>query len=329
MIRPISATARALAEGDLSLLCAQLANAGVSASSPAHGILQVTCLAHDPAVRMRLLLSVGIHGDETTPIELVAQMLDDIAAAPDTLGVDLMVVVGNPAAIAQGRRFIDVDLNRLFRVERGDMQSAVEAQRADTIMQAATAFLGPPALEKWHLDLHSAIRASRYPTFAVVPGALGTSKLLAWLGQAEIEAAILSPSAAGTFSAFTANDCNAVSATIELGRVGALGTNDLSRFAAVSAALTALVREGHVASVAQQPQVFRVAQELVKKSAAFSMTLGRDTQNFTPMQPGEVIATDGETVYRVGTQTEYVVFPNPDVRVGLRAGLMVVRDIPR
>jgi len=42
------------------------------------------------------------------------------------------------------------------------------------------------------------------------------------------------------------------------------------------------------------------------------------------MQPGALIAEDGEAAYRVGEATEYIVFPNPDVRAGLRAGLMVV-----
>ena len=37
------------------------------------------------------------------------------------------------------------------------------------------------------------------------------------------------------------------------------------------------------------------------------------------------IATDGDTVYSVKHAEELVVFPNPDVRVGLRAALMVVR----
>ena len=43
------------------------------------------------------------------------------------------------------------------------------------------------------------------------------------------------------------------------------------------------------------------------------------------MKRGEVIALDGDTVYTVEHDEELVVFPNPDVRVGLRAGIMVVR----
>jgi succinylglutamate desuccinylase len=55
------------------------------------------------------------------------------------------------------------------------------------------------------------------------------------------------------------------------------------------------------------------------------MSFGRDTENFTPLKKGDVIARDGDTVYTVQHDEECVVFPNPDVRVGLRAGIMVVK----
>ena len=73
------------------------------------------------------------------------------------------------------------------------------------------------------------------------------------------------------------------------------------------------------------PHVFKVAQEVIKLSDAFSMGFSKETPNFASLKRGEVIATDGETVYTVFHEEEMVVFPNPDVRVGLRAGLMVVR----
>lgn len=318
---------RALAEADFTHVADKFAHAGFAVHLPVRGVLQLTFPNRLPR-RPRLLLSVGIHGDETAPVEMLAQLLDGLAGEPHALAVDLMVVVGNPEAIAQGRRFVDADMNRLFRGERGALQSSAEAQRADAIMRAATTFFAGPDAEKWHLDLHTAIRPSHYPSFAVVPAVIADVRkdaLLGWLGQAGIDAVILNPMSAGTFSSYTATAFGAASSTVELGQVGPLGENDLSRFSDAHSTLDGFLRTGKVLASDDIPQVFRASQELIKHSDAFRMSFDRDTKNFTPMQPGTVIAEDGDTVYRVGPETEYVVFPNPDVRVGLRAGLMVVR----
>ena len=111
---------------------------------------------------------------------------------------------------------------------------------------------------------------------------------------------------------------------MELGRVGTLGQNDLSQFTDAANALDALLR-GQPVVDGRMPQVFNTAQSITKLSDAFAMGFGRDTENFTPLKKGEVIATDGDTVYTVKHDEEFVVFPNPDVRVGLRAGIMVVK----
>ena len=320
---------RALANADFSLVADAFENAGFAVRLPAPGILQV---CQPSSQRQRLLLSVAIHGDETAPVELLARMLDALAEAPRTLGVDLMVVVGNIQALAAGKRFLDADLNRLFSNARGDLSCAVEAGRADAIMRAARGFLMQGEGARWHLDLHTAIRPSHYPAFAVLPDTDGMADkrvMLEWMGQAGIGAVILNRKPASTFSAWTAQQCKAQSATLELGQVGTFGTNDLDRFAAAQAAIGALLQgrclDAAGNSAVGLPHVFEVEQELVKNSTAFHMALGPDTPNFTPVQPGTVIAQDGKVIYRVGKRTEYVVFPNPDVHVGLRAGLMVVR----
>lgn len=327
MENAVSLQARALAEADFTHVADSFANAGFSVRLPARGILQLTSASH-MLRRPRLLVSVGVHGDETAPIEMLAHLLDDLAHDPHAVAVDLMVVVGNPDAIAQGKRFIDADLNRLFHTDRGALQSAAEANRADAIMRATANFFAGPDAEKWHFDLHTAIRPSHYPTFAVVPATIADMRrnaLLGWLGRAGIEAAILNPKPAGTFSAYTARSFGAASSTVELGQISELGNNDLNRFAATRSALDEFIRSARAPAGDETPHVFRVAQELIKSSDAFRMSFDRNTQNFTPMQPGSVIAEDGEMVYRVGAETEYVVFPNPDVHAGLRAGLMVVR----
>jgi len=327
----VNATAnavQALAEADFSAVADSFANAGFQVRLPAKGILQIVSPA--PAgKRLRLLLSVGVHGDETAPIEMLAHVLHRLAGAPHALQVDLMVVVGNLAAIAQGRRFLDADLNRLFTTERGTLQSAAEAERADTIMRATSAFFGAESGDKWHLDLHTAIRKSHYPTFAIVPDVIANrakGELSAWLGGAGIGAIILNSKLAPTYSAYTATQFGAISCTAELGQIGLLGNNDLRQFEVTSAAIDLMLRSGHTLAFRNvMPHVFRVAQEIVKRSEDFQLNFDRSTQNFTPLEPGALIATDGAWCYRVGSATEYVVFPNPEVKVGQRAGLMVVR----
>lgn len=324
----LSPQVRALAEADFTHVADAFANAGFHVRLPARGILQLTSAAH-MLRRPRLLLSVGVHGDETAPIEMLAHLLDALAKDPHALAVDLMVVVGNLDAIAQGKRYIDVDLNRLFRSDRGAHESAAEAARADTIMRATAKFFAGPDAEKWHLDLHTAIRPSHYPTFAVVPASIADVRrnaLLGWLGRAGIGAVILNTKPAGTFSAYTAANFGAASSTVELGQISALGSNDLSQFDDARNALDAFIRSARIPVGDTAPKVFRVRQELIKSSDAFRMAFDKNTRNFTAMQPGSVIAEDGETVYRVGDETEYVVFPNPDVLAGMRAGLMVVEE---
>lgn len=322
----LSPSLQAVVAGDLGGFADSFANAGFRVRLPARGVLQIAGAA--PAGRARLLLSVGVHGDETAPIEMLTGLLVELSSAPRRLALDLMVVVANPAAIAAGKRFIDADLNRMFRSDRGELGAAAEAARADAIMRAAAGFFAPADAPKWHLDLHTAIRASRYPTFAVVPEAIAPERraaLLAWLASAGIQAAILNPNSAGTFSAYTAQQLGAASATVELGRIGAFGANDLAQFDAARAALARLLRQACMPPGGPTPHLYRIAQQIIKHSAGFAPRFDDATENFAPLEPGSVIAEDGDVVYHVGQDVEHLVFPNPDVRVGLRAGLTVVR----
>ncbi|WP_413673390.1 succinylglutamate desuccinylase [Massilia cellulosiltytica] len=317
---------RALAEGDFGEVAARFAQAGFTVGLPAKGVLTVKA-ATPPAERPAVLLSVGVHGDETGPIEMVAYAIEALSRTPGEFAVDLMLCVGNIDAIAAGKRFIDADLNRMFRDQRGDLAGTFEAGRADTLIAATAAFFDGSGPRRWHLDLHTAIRGSRYPRFAIVPELIADEPrraLIAWLGLGGIEAVIMNPASAGTYSYWTAERHGAAGTTVELGRIGTLGQNDLSQFAAMASALHGLLR-GQAQAGGNEPIVFNTAQSITKLSDAFTMSFGRDTENFTPLKKGDVIARDGDTVYTVQHDEECVVFPNPDVRVGLRAGIMVVR----
>ena len=325
----IAEPVRALAEADFGGFAQRFADAGFTVGLPATGIMTIRSGAAPACASV--LVSVGVHGDETGPIEVLAHVLDALSREPRALVVDLMVCVGNVAAIAAGKRFIDADLNRMFRPARGSLAGTAEAARADELIDATGAFFDGAGPDRWHLDLHTAIRPSVYPTFAIVPDLIakeGKCALVSWLEQAAIGAIIMNPQSAGTFSYFSAEFHGAAASTVELGRVGTLGQNDLSQFADVGTALDRLLRGGAPGAVKAKSHVFNVAQEIIKLSDEFKMTFDRATQNFTALRQGDVIATDGDTVYTVRHAVELVVFPNPDVRVGLRAGLMVVRAQP-
>ncbi|WP_020656237.1 succinylglutamate desuccinylase [Massilia niastensis] len=322
---------RALAEANFGTVAQRFEEAGFAVALPAPGILTVKAPGRDAirdAARPSVLVSVGVHGDETGPIEVTAYVVEALSRSPRALAVDLMLCVGNIDAIAAGKRFIDADLNRMFRAERGALAGTAEAARADAIVAATTAFFEGAGPERWHLDLHTAIRPSHYPMFAIVPELIedrARGALVGWLGQAGIGAIIMNPKSAGTYSYYTSEHHGAAGSTVELGQVGTLGQNDLSQFADMSAALGRLLRGEPDVPAKAEPHVFATAQSIMKLSDAFSMNVGRETWNFTPLKKGEVIASDGDTVYTVQHDEELVVFPNPDVRVGLRAGIMVVR----
>jgi len=318
----MSTTFTRFANGDFSSLAKLFVQAGFEVHKPCAGVMQICAAGLDPK-RLRLLISVGVHGDETAPIEMMALLLEELSKTPHLLTVDLMIVVGNLQAIAEAKRCIDVDLNRLFTPHRTLFNNSREAQRADQLMQVATQFFSGHQ-NKWHLDLHTAIRASVYSTFAIVPGE-NNPDFIGWLGSAGIAAVVLSPQSSLTFSSFTRASLGAVSCTAELGRIGKLGNNDLSQFATIERAIAARLRGEMINQQQSNPPLFRVTHELVKQSDAFQFTFDGSTQNFTEFPPKTIVATDGEIDYSVGTTSEYVLFPNPDVPVGLRAGLMAVR----
>ena len=130
---------RALAEADFGAVAQRFSEAGFTVGLSAPGILTVKGAAPDPQ-RPAVLVSVGVHGDETGPIEMVAWLIEALSRTPRALSVDLMLCVGNIGAIAQGKRFIDADLNRMFRAERGSLAGTAEAARADALIAATCAF---------------------------------------------------------------------------------------------------------------------------------------------------------------------------------------------
>ena len=283
-------------------------------------------------VLQSVVASAGIHGDETAPIEMLSMLVADIASGKAVLKSRLLVIFGNIDAMRASCRYRDDDLNRLFNGRYLELAASHESPRAAELENVTRAFFAEADADlthaKWHIDMHTAIRPSVFEQFALLPytGAPLSRVMFDWLQDAGLSAVLLHKEKSNTFTHFTAEQSGALACTLELGKVRAFGHNDLSRFAASDAALRRLI--GGLAPLVPSDdatlKVFTVVGQIDKQSEQFKLHVAGDVANFTPFARGTVLAEDDDYTYEVLRDEERIVFPNPTVKPGLRAGLMVI-----
>lgn len=294
------------------------------------GVLE---LSPHSGYRQAVVLSAGIHGNETAPIELLNQLVIEILNGVRPLAVRLLVVLGNPPAMRADKRYLASDMNRMFGGRYSQFTPSDETARAQRLEQVVCNFFAGERATRFHLDLHTAIRESCLPRFGILPCQPGpySAEMLALLDAAELDAVVIHRAKGGTFSHFSSEQTQAASCTLELGKVHPFGHNDLQQFAGINRALQALVSELPLPQrhLQQQPmRVFRVEQTLIKHSEAFKLYLSDDTANFTALPQGTLLCEQPGESYRVQHENEWILFPNPNVALGLRAGMMLT-EVPR
>lgn len=279
-----------------------------------------------------ILISVGIHGNETAPVEIIDQLVSDIFHQKLKLKTRIMVLLGNVDALKQGIRYSDFDMNRLFGSD-SYMDNSPEILRAQTIKQLTVDFFSAePHHKRIHLDLHTAIRHSNHERFGLLPFAEGGKYPLSWityLKSVGLDALVINHAPSSTYSYFTNEVCHADSVTLELGKALPFGQNDLAKFQGIKDGIYALVSGGTDVFVVQNNKpikIYKVTQVLIKNSENFKLNFSDNVSNFTEFSRGNLLATDGNLEYRVEQEKEYVIFPNNHVKIGLRGGLMLVED---
>ncbi|ACS84299.1 succinylglutamate desuccinylase [Musicola paradisiaca] len=280
-------------------------------------------------------LSAGIHGNETAPIELLDRLAGDLLTGRLPLTVRLLLVLGNPAAIRAGKRYLHSDINRMFGGRHSRFPLSGETVRAHWLEQALTAFFAADVLtggvERYHYDLHTAIRDSLLPRFGLLPFQERPYNLLLLesLTAAELDALVVHREPGGTFSHFSSEQLMAASCTLELGKARPLGENDLSQFDAIDQALRALVSGTSMPVRRVAPmRLFSVVRSLMKRSEAFQLHVAGDAPNFTPFARGTLLCEQPGEAYRVAHEREWILFPNPSVAQGLRAGMVLTEIAP-
>lgn len=309
--------------GQTPLRPTQRLDSGVTLSWLAPGALRV-----EPASpgSLHLLLSAGIHGNETAPVEWLDAWLRKVVAGHIVPRNPLLLLLGHPPALRAGTRYIEQDMNRLFNSAH-QASSGFEAQRAAQLEQLAKTFFAH-ARRGLHYDLHTAIRGSRHEKFALYPWHQGRQLPAVEhrrLAAAGMQAVLIHDRPGNTFSAYTHQALGVESFTLELGKARPFGENTALDIKAFDDTVTALAEGREPVTPPQLPPLWRVADSLIKRSDDFQLRLDVDAENFAPLCRGALLAQDGEQRWYVEQDGACIVFPNPTVAAGKRAGLIVVQ----
>lgn len=303
------------------------------------GIIVFEPLSHTSS--KDIVLSSAVHGNETAPIEICSELIKQLILGELHLEQRTLFLFGNPASINIGKRFIEENLNRLFSgghsIDQGQGVGLInkERHRALLLEQTVTEFFnqddtGHGKRERFHYDLHTAIRGSKNDKFSVYPfrhNKPWVKEQLQFMLACGINTILFSNSPTTTFSYFSSNEFGAHAFTVELGKVKPFGENDMTNFAGVKSSLTALVSGQPLALIEYNKEdfsFFEIDQIIDRQHENFTLHFADDVENFTDFPIGTVIATDGDKEIKTQKQGEAIIFPNANVAIGQRALLTVI-----
>ncbi|AIW13933.1 succinylglutamate desuccinylase [Vibrio tubiashii] len=272
-----------------------------------------------------IIISCGIHGDETAPMEIVDKIITDIQTGFQPVTERLLFINAHPEATNAHTRFIEMNLNRLF--DDKEYEPSKELEIAKELKRVVTEFYqDTPQDKRWHLDLHCAIRLSKHYSFVVSPKVrhpVRSEALMEFVSSAHLEAVMFSNAPSSTFSWFSAENFGAQALTVELGRVAKIGENELDKLVAFDLALRDLVSSSESEHLPRKPIMYRVSRTIVRIHDDFDFLFDDNVENFTAFKHGEVFGHDGDKPLMAKNEGEAIVFPNRHVAIGQRAALMV------
>lgn len=298
----------------------------------APGVVKLTPASTPASGLKHIVYSCGIHGNETAPIEICSELLDNVINGDIKLTHRLLLIFGNLPAMNIAKRFVEENMNRLFSGEHANGPSNPERQRAAELESFVSAFYADAAEgeEKLHYDLHTAIRESKNEKFVVMPflndGRHHSAKQFGFLHACGIQTYLLSSAPTTTFSYYSSATHTARGFTVELGRVKPFGENDMARFAAARESLIRLISEDDFAPSVDVNSLtlYKVNQVINRQQEDFSLHFSDDTPNFTDFTAGTLLASEPDANYKAQQDGEAIVFPNAKVAIGQRALLTVI-----
>lgn len=307
-------------------------------------VLETGLITFEPIERSTskdIILSSGVHGNETAPIEICAKLVQQLILGKLELAERVLFIFGNPAAMNIAERFVEENMNRLFSgghsIDQGAGPGLINKERHRALLLENTVsnfYLEGAKLsssrQRFHYDLHTAIRGAKYDKFAVYPHTHGKARKteqLQFLKACGVNTILLSNSPTTTFSYYSAHQFGADAFTVELGKVKPFGENDMSEFAQVKSTLEKFIsgQPLHYSAYDENDfNIFVISQIINRTADNFRLNFSDDVENFTDFPIDYVLAQDGENEIKVKKQGEAIIFPNAQVAIGQRALLTVV-----
>lgn len=300
-----------------------------------------------------IVYSCGIHGNETAPIEICDELVAELLTQKRSVTHRLLVIFGNLPAMDIAERFVVENMNRLFDGEHSnpDVPSNAERERAKVLEACVREFFidapksgertegartrqvdGMPVAkrERFHYDLHTAIRDSKNEKFAVYPFTHGRPRKpsqVTFMGMCGVKTILLSDSPTTTFSYFSCKHFEADAFTVELGKVRPFGENDMTRFEDARKTLVDFATNTNFKLNEYRSEdflIYKINQIVNRTKENFSLNFGDDTPNFMDFPKGYVLAEEPDAQYIAEHDGEAIVFPNAKVAIGQRALLTVI-----
>lgn len=288
-----------------------------------------------------IVLSSAVHGNETAPIEICAELIQQLILGKLYLAERVLFIFGNPASMNIAKRFVEENMNRLFSgghsQDQGQGAGLINKERirakfledtVRTFFQEGSKF--SEHRSRCHYDLHTAIRGSKNDKFAVYPfrhGQPWKKEQLSFMQACGIDTILLSHSPTTTFSYFSSNEFDADAFTVELGKVMPFGENDMNKFTQVKATLTSLITGEDLQLKPFNENdfhIYEIHQIINRTHENFTLNFLDDVENFTDFPKGSVLAVDGDKNITTEVEGEAIIFPNADVAIGQRALLTVI-----
>lgn len=151
-----------------------------------HLIGRIDGLHEGPA----LICIAGLHGNEPLGLNALLQVFSDLRHLQQRMSGSFVALAGNLAALRAGQRFLDEDLNRIWkeedleRLKTSAPSSGSERREQEQLFGLLDRLLSEPNGEKYFLDLHTSSAAGS--PFAIFSDSLRNRDFARWFPSTKI-----------------------------------------------------------------------------------------------------------------------------------------------